>query len=486
MEKPLSYVSNGAAEIAQANRPTIRLFIVLPRPALDPQVDCRGEWQVCTSETAKIFSGLGYLFGKEIADMQHVPVGLIGAYSGGSWAWAWTSLDSLQAHPETKEKAADRYLTAKTYYSQNARMTPGLPPDQADIYIWASVMKGQFIHEDWYDNQGGKAYLDAKQKWQETADAAKANNQPAPAPLPPPAVKEPSAPDGRIIPSMLFNGCIQPIVPYAIKGVLWYQGESDTDNALLYRTLFPQMIADWRAHWSEGDFPFIYVQLPPFKLGGGDLTNNVWSVVQEAQMMTLKASPNVAMVEAIDIGDPKEIHPLDKADLAHRAVLAARHLAYGENIVASGPIYDSSTITDDKVHIKFKEAESGLKIGLPPAAQLALLPQELSTTLDGFVICGADMNFVPATAVIDGQDSVIVSSDQVKQPFAVRYAWGNTYGNLYNKEDLPASPFRTDPSTPALPIKPPPAPKPPKAATPPATTGSSGNLQPSPMVVPNK
>jgi sialate O-acetylesterase len=479
MEKPLSYVSNGTTEIAQANRPAIRLFKVFHRPAAEPQDDCRGEWQVCTPETARNFSAFAYLFGKELADTRHVPVGLIGAYSGGSWIWSWISLESLQASPETKEKAADRYVQALALVPSSARMPPGLTPDQADIYTWAGVIKNQYIHDDWCDNHGGQAYLDAKSLWQEAADEAKLNNQPPPPALPPPAVKEPRAIDGRTTPTMLSNGMLQPIIPYAIKGVLWYQGESDAAKGTFYRTLLPQMIADWRARWGRGDLPFVYVQLPAFTWTG-DMTNNMWSLVQEAQLMTLNVSPNTAMVEAIDIGNLKNIHPLNKVDLAHRAVLAARHLVYGENIVASGPLYDSFKISDDKIHLKFKEAGSGLKIGLPPPAQLALFPQQLSPTLDGFVICGPDMNFVPATAVIDGPDSVTVSSTQVKLPVAARYSWGNTYGNLYNNEDLPASPFRTDPSTPALQVKPPPK----TALSPPVPTpaapGSSANPPPAP------
>ena len=202
--------------------------------------------------------------------------------------------------------------------------------------------------------------------------------------------------------------------------------------------------------------------------------------------MTLKRSPNVAMVEAIDIGDLKNVHPLDKADLADRAVLAARRLAYGENVVASGPLYDSFTVEKAKIHVKFVAADGGLKVGLPPAAELALFPQQLSATVNGFVVCGADMNFVPATAVIDGPDTVTVWSDSVTAPVAARYAWGTTLGNLYNGADLPASPFRTDPSTPALPVKPPPKPKPATTAHP-AVTAANGNPQAIPSApVPGK
>ena len=267
---------------------------------------------------------------------------------------------------------------------------------------------------------------------------------------------------------MLFNGVLHPILPYAIKGVVWYQGESDRNIGTAYRTLFPQLIADWRQQWGEGDFPFVFVQVAGFT-STDDTTNNNWSLIQEAQLMTLAASPRTAMAVADDIGDLKNIHPHDKIDLAQRVVLAARKLAYGEDLIASGPIYDSFQVDGNKIHLKFKEAGSGLAIGLPPAEHLKLFPQPLSPTLDGFIIGAGDGNFVPATAVIDGPDSITVSSDQVAAPKAVRYAWGHDYGNLYNKENLPASPFRTDRDTPALSIKPPPAPTnaPPVAPAPP-------------------
>jgi len=497
MEIQLNYISNFDDEIAQANRPTLRLFIVFNRTALDPQDDCRGEWKLSTPDSAKNFSALGYLFGKEISDTEHVPVGMIGAYSGGSWASSWISLEGLQAQPESKTKYADPFLSAKALVPLTTRTPQGLSPDQVLIYNMASLITGQWARDDWYDNHGGKENDEAMQKWhdvadpinrkwKEAADDALAHNQPPPPKPtlppqpPPPAIKQPHGGDGRTTPTMLFNGLLHPILPYAIKGAIWYQGESDRGLGTYYRTLFPQMIADWRQHWGEGNFPFIFVQLAGYT-SGDDTTNNNWSLVQEAQLMTLTASPNTGMAVANDIGDLKNVHPHDKVDLGHRLVLAARHIAYGENLVYSGPLYDSFKVDGNKVHIKFKETGSGLKIGLPPPEHLKLFPQTLSPTLDGFVICGSDMNFVPATATIDGTDSVTVSSDQVAAPVAVRYSWGNVYGNLYNKEDLPASPFRTDPDTPAPSIKPPPKVTPPPSTNAPAATPPPGGTNAPPV-----
>ena len=485
MEIPLNYISNFDDEIAHANIPTLRLFIVFNRTAVEPQDDCRGEWKVSSSDTARGFSALGFLFGKGIAEAQHVPVGMIGGYSGGSWASSWISLDDLLAHPDTKATYGDPFVSAKALVPKTARAPAGLTPDQAKSDGWANVITGQWVHDAWYDNDGGQAYADAQRawhdvqdpiywKWKAAAAAAKAQGLPPPHqdPTPPqpkpPEVKEPRSMDGRTLPTMLFNGLIHPIIPYAIKGVIWYQGESDRGIGTAYRTLFPQLIANWRTKWGEGDFPFIFVQLAGYT-SGDDTTHNNWSLIQEAQFMTLKASPNTAMAVANDIGDLKNIHPHDKADLGDRVVLAARKLAYGESVVASGPLYDSCKIDGGKVRITFKEVGGGLKIGLPPAEHLKLFPQDLSPTLDGFVICGSDQNFVPGKAAIDGADGITVSSDQVPAPIAVRYSWGNVYGNLYNQEGLPASPFRTDPETPAPSIKPPPKPAAPVATTPPAT-----------------
>lgn len=489
MEIPLSYVSDAAEQISKANRPLLRLFLVFNRPAVDAQVDCRGEWKVCTPENAKDFSAVAYLFGEEISDAEHVPVGLIGAYSGGSWISAWISQESLESQPESKEKLGDPFLQAKTLVPKTERSAPGLSPREAQANSWADMITSQFVHDDWYDNRGGKDFSAAMKEWHDAVDVpynlwrterekAKALGETTPRPpaLPPPpsppAVKEPRVVDGRTIPTMLFNGMVAPILPYAIKGVLWYQGESDRNIGTFYRTLFPQMIADWRRHWGQGDFPFVFAQLAGFS-ATDDTTNNNWSLIQEAQLLTLSASPQTAMAVANDIGDLKNVHPHDKIDLARRLALAAEHLAYHKPVVYSGPIFESLNIDGAKIKVKFRETGSGLKIGLPPAAHLSLFPEELSPSLNGFQISGDDMNFVSATAVVEGTDEVLVSNDQVKAPVAVRYSWGNVHGNLYNNENLPASPFRTDLTTPAPSIRPLPKPKTPPAPLTPASSSSS-------------
>lgn len=223
-------------------------------------------------------------------------------------------------------------------------------------------------------------------------------------------------------PAALYNGMIAPVVPYGMKGVIWYQGESNAGKSKEYQTLFPAMIADWRSKWKLGDFPFLYVQIAPFKGQPPE--------IREAQFLTLGKTKNTAMAVTTDYGDANDIHPKKKEPVGHRLSLAARALAYGEKIVHSGPLYDSMKAADGKAEISFQSVGGGLvaKDG----------------DLKGFTIAGADGKFVPAKAVITG-DKVVVSAEGVADPKAVRYGWENVPDvNLFNKEGLPASPFRTD------------------------------------------
>lgn len=223
-------------------------------------------------------------------------------------------------------------------------------------------------------------------------------------------------------PGALYNAMIAPVVPYGMKGVIWYQGEGNAGKSKEYQTLFPAMIADWRTKWKTGDFPFLYVQIAPFKGQPPE--------IREAQFLTLAKSPNTAMVVTTDYGDANDIHPKQKEPVGHRLSLAARALAYGEKLEHSGPLYDSMKVARGKVELAFRHVGGGL------VAQ--------DGDLKGFTIAGADGTFVPAKAEIVG-DRVMVSAEGVKNPKAVRYGWENVPDvNLFNKEGLPASPFRTD------------------------------------------
>jgi sialate O-acetylesterase len=224
---------------------------------------------------------------------------------------------------------------------------------------------------------------------------------------------------------------IAPLLNYKIKGVIWYQGESNAGNGLEYQKLFPAMIADWRQKWNQGDFPFLYVQLANFMEAKDQPSESGWAELREAQLKTLSV-PNTAMAVTIDIGEWNDIHPKNKEDVGNRLALAARKLAYGDkDVVYSGPIYQGMEIDGDKIIISFTNTGRGLVAKGPK--------------LKCFAIAGADKKFVWADAGIEGH-KVVVSSDKVVNPKAVRYAWAdNPEGaNLYNKEGLPASPFRTD------------------------------------------
>jgi sialate O-acetylesterase len=232
--------------------------------------------------------------------------------------------------------------------------------------------------------------------------------------------------------SCLYNGMIAPLIPYAIRGAIWYQGESNVGGAYQYRTLFPAMIANWRADWGEGDFPFGFVQIAPFGYSANWKTNPAaCAELWEAQLMTLKSVPNTGMAVTMDIGDLKDIHPKNKQEVGRRLALWALAQVYGRELVYSGPIYKSMTVEGNKIRLQFDHVGGGLMAsdGKP---------------LTEFTIAGADQKFVPAKATIDG-DSIVVQSDQVAEPVAVRYAWRDVATpNLVNKEGLPASPFRTD------------------------------------------
>jgi sialate O-acetylesterase len=230
----------------------------------------------------------------------------------------------------------------------------------------------------------------------------------------------------------LYNGMIAPLLNYTIKGVIWYQGESNTAKPLEYQKLFPALIADWRGKWNQGDFPFLYVQLANFMEVKDQPFESNWAELREAQLKTL-AVPNTGMAVAIDIGEWNDIHPLNKEDVGKRLALAAQKVAYGDkDVVYSGPIYQSMKVEGNKIIITFTNIGGGL---------IAKGGGELKH----FAIAGTDKKFIWAKAKIEGA-KVIVWNDDITNPVAVRYAWAdNPEGaNLYNKQGLPASPFRTD------------------------------------------
>lgn len=396
MGLPVNAVTNAWKEKASANFPQMRMFTVGPHPAMTPQTNCEGKWVVCAPETVGGFSAAAYFFGRELHQKLAVPVGLINSSWGGTPIEAWTSMDRMEAQPE---------------------LAPVLQRWQETLHP--------------YDEAKAQTqYVRALANWTNNAAKLKAEGKN----LPPQPQK---AGDPRLdpkYPANLFNGKISPLIPYAIRGAIWYQGENNaaTDLAKLYAIQLTLMISDWRQRWDEGDFPFAWVQLPNFHPRTTNVveTNyNNWCVVREGMLKTLAVN-NTGMAITVDVGEANNIHPKNKQAVGHRLALWALAKVYGKDIPYSGPLPAEQEIKGDQVVLAFQHADGGL------VAE--------DGDLKGFAIAGEDHHWVRANARIEG-DRVIVSSPEVTSPKAVRYAWAaNPDGNLFNGAGLPASPFRTD------------------------------------------
>jgi sialate O-acetylesterase len=274
--------------------------------------------------------------------------------------------------------------------------------------------------------------------------------------LPPldPAAKKavPPLTGQHVLPGRLFNGMVHPILTYGIRGVLWYQGESNTGNASLYRTSFPLLIEDWRQHWQQGDFPFYFCQLANYRTKTDQPGESVWADLRESQAKTLSV-PNTGMAVLIDTGESEDIHPQTKETVGERLAKIALAKTYGKAIPFSGPVYEAMQVEGDRIRLSFRHLEGGLVARELPATYdvmrktgktAPLVRNRPDSQLEGFAICGANEKWVWADAKIDGE-TVLVWSDQITDPVAARYAWAdNPTCNLYNAAGLPASPFRTD------------------------------------------
>jgi len=386
--------NNSAKEIADAgNHADIRLFTARRLAAGEPKTDTTGAWVVCGPETAARFSAVAYFFGRELAGRLKTPVGLVHSSWGGTRIEAWTPRPTLEKIPAVKENLASWDERIKQYDPEAAQ----------------------------------EEYKKKLAEWKLAAQKAKADKKRAPRK---PYLSDPRRSPHR--PAGLYNGMIAPLIPYAIRGVIWYQGESNARGAPAYRTLFPAMINDWRANWGQGEFPFLFVLLANYRAvqTAPSQPGRNWALLREAQLTALSL-PKTGMASAIDVGDAKNIHPKNKQDVGRRLALAARAIAYGEKLVYSGPIYKSMRRDGGKIVLSFDHVGGGLTA-------------RGEKGLKGFAIAGKDKKFVWAEAKIDG-DKVTVWAEQVAEPAAVRYGWAdNPIGNLYNKEALPASPFRTD------------------------------------------
>ena len=373
---------NEDQEIAAANYPKIRMFTEKQSKKYEPQTDLAGEWKICSPATVPGFSAVGYLFARDLQrDLGGTPVGILTVAFGASAAEAWIRRDALLADPKLKPMV-EKLDSLVTYYKEHPGAKSGDAPTPPL-----------------------------------TINARPGN--PA-APLRDPVQDQHEA-------TVLFNGMVNPVNPYAIRGAIWYQGESITGGVagvLLYGHVMETLVKDWRKLWGEGDFPFYAVQLPAL----GNVSNNPMVREQQAQILSVK---NAGLAITIDIGDPKDVHPHNKAPLGERLTAMAMANVYGAKTEYTGPTYKSMKVEGDSIRISFTHVSGALAAKDGP--------------LKWFQIAGDDKNFVDAEARIDG-DTVLVHSPNVKSPVAVRYAWVNypEGANLYNAYNFPAMPFRTD------------------------------------------
>jgi sialate O-acetylesterase len=389
MQWSVQQSTNAPAEIAAANFPEIRLFSVPLVPSGKPAADVNAKWIACTPDTIKGFSAVLYFFGRELNKNLNVPIGLINTSWGGTRIEPWTPPEGFASQSELK----------------------------TDLE-WVNSRKADY-------QKSLDSSLAQYRAWIETADKAKAARQEIPDP--PAAPTHPLNSNG--VSTGLYNGMIHPLVPFAIRGAIWYQGEANVGQGMQYNTRMKALIQGWRTVWGQGDFPFLFVQLAPFDYGGvATRLPEIW----EAQAATL-AFPNTGMAVTTDlVASLKDIHPPNKQDVGKRLALWALAKNYGQSdTVYSGPLFDSIKVEPNQVRLKFKHASGGLisRDGKP---------------LSWFSIAGADKKFLPAEATIDGE-SVVVRSPNVASPVAVRFGWHQLADpNLANKAGLPASPFRTD------------------------------------------
>ena len=379
----LSEADNAATVVPASANAQVRLFKVPGNAQDEPQREVKGKWEPCNPRTSPSFSAVGYFFGRDLQKALGVPIGLIGSSVGGTPAQAWTGMPTLETTPS------------------------GKPHLQAH----AALLLGK--------DQAEKKFVEDTEAWKVEVAAAKAAGKPAPRAPRPPAYR------GKNRPAGLYNGMIAPLAPFAMRGAIWYQGEANAGTPDNYRELLPAMIGDWRQDFNP-DLTFLIVQLAPYDRPAPEQ----WAFFRETQRQIVLHTRKTGLAAIPDAGDPTDIHPTHKEPAGQRLALAAQAIAYGKKITWSGPALKSAAFAKGKATLSFDQIGGGL------AAR--------DGELTGFTLAGADRKFVPASAKITG-GKLEVSSAEVAEPKAVRYAWKNMPdGNLWNKDGLPASPFRTD------------------------------------------
>ncbi len=385
MQWPVAASNNADLEIASAKYPRIRLISVPQVGTQEPQKNFRGEWRICRPDTVGGFSAVGYFFGRELYQLLDVPIGLINDAWGGSACEAWIKRDRLAAD--------EKYAPLLKRWEELER---NLPKAKAE---WDAAVK--------------KAKDEGKQ--------------------PPPPWTDPEAQmNGNARPGNIYNGVLKPTIGYGIKGVIWYQGESNAGRAYQYRDLFPLMIQSWREEWGQGDFSFYWAQLADFQSEVSEPRESDWAELREAQTMTMSRLPNTGQAVIIDLGEGKDIHPRNKQDVAARLARWALARNYGKAFACQSPTYKAMEKNGKRITLEFEHAGRGLKTFDVPE-------------LRGFAVAGSDHKFAWAKAHIIAPNKIEVWSDEVSEPVAVRYAWANNpVCNVYSDAGLPLTPFRTD------------------------------------------
>ncbi|MGL4514430.1 MAG: sialate O-acetylesterase [Lacipirellulaceae bacterium] len=385
MHFQMNRVANSRDEIASADHPKMRYLKVEERFAQRAEAGMKGVWKPVSPATASECSAVAYYFGRELLRSQDVPIGLLVSSVGGTRIETWMAPETI-ARLGVAQPLVDKWKN--------------ISPDEFGRIVSAyKAYQHQLYHEH------PRAVAAARKQGE-------------------PAVSVPRAPSwrGHDCPGALHNGMIAPLRPFAIRGVIWYQGEGNVGNPAGYERMLPALIGDWRRTWGE-ELPFLFVQLAPHK----GLTPRF----REAQHRIEKSMPNTAMVVTTDVGDANDIHPTRKQPVGERLALAARALSYGEEVEHSGPVFTHTRVKGREVAVGFDHVGAGLVAR--------------GDTLEGFSVAGRDKRFFPAQARVENGDTVIVSSADVPQPVAVRYAWAAApLCNLFSADGLPAIPFRTD------------------------------------------
>ena len=388
MELTLKTSFQSEADIAKSANPNIRLFMVKNTRSDSPKQDVEVQlpWSAAAPESVPGFSAVGYYFGRMLNEKLGVPIGLISSDWGGTPAEAWTPEERILGNGALKP-IADNYPAARARYEEQ------------------------------------------RIKWQADSTQAKLDGKTPPA-----------APRLPWRYSELYNAMIAPLTNYGIRGTIWYQGEANASRAMQYRELFPTMIEGWRSVWKNKDMPFYLVQLAPFQASGSEKTE--YAELRESQTLATQRLRNVGMAVITDVGEEKDIHPKKKQPVGERLALLARRDLYREKgLVAQGPTFKSAAFNGEKAVVSFAHTGTGLMAAPADSVGSAVLGGKVV----GFMLAGDDGKFYPAEAVIEGTDKVIVTCAQVQAPKAVRYGFTNfPITNLWNKEGLPAGPFRSD------------------------------------------